>query len=277
MEEEVVSQEENDKKDEANDVEVASEEDINEENSSSNENQDNVKEEAKIEEKPKESYVEDENIEKVLESVSDEILAKKKRKRIITYSIISSIVFILATLIVVLSCVKIDLRPSFMGDALSYSITIDGKNYMTLDESSEEYDEFNQTYLKSFKTQYLTALFTGRLGGFTITETPSNFYASTSSKTPSSTLKSELGKNYVRVLFSEEKQILNSNGKVYYSEYMSNKTFTFDEMYFNLSTENSSQDLTLYLGGKREGTESVRIIKINVRANTYNLYKMVTE
>lgn len=291
MEEEIVSQEENSKHDE-NIQEVVSEESVTEEtveedNQSQESSQQEVgqvytKKERKRKKASKEEEIEEvkeesENFEKVLEEVSDEFLAKKKRKRTVTYSIISAIVLALATVIIVLSCIKVDLRPAFIGDALSYRVTISGSERMTLDESNEEFEEFNETYLKSFRTRYLTALFTGRLGGYTITETASNFYTSTTSKTPSSALRNELGQNYVRVLLSEEQQILNSNGKVYYSVFNSNKTFTFDEMYFNLSTENSSQDLTLFLGGKREGTDSVRIIKINVRANTYNLYKMVTE
>ena len=215
------------------------------------------------------------NIDNVLYSVSDEYLAKKKRNRIISYSIISFIVFALATVIIVMSCIKIDLRPQFMGRALSYRVTIANSEVMTIDENSEEYDEFNKLYLNSFKSQYLTALFTGKIGGFSIEDRKENFYVNNTTS-PSSELKSMLGENYVRVTFAETNKILNSNGSEFVSSFIGQK-FTFNELYFNLSTNDSQQDLTLYLGGILEGTSAIKIIEIKVPANTYQLYKFVTE
>ncbi len=214
---------------------------------------------------------ENDNVDNLLNSLSDEYLAKKKRTRIISFSIISFLVFALAVVIIVLSCVKVDLKPKFLGEALNYRVNI-SNSVVSLDESNEDFNKFNKIFDESFKSQYLTAIFTGKLGGYTIEETYKQFYSSNSTN-PNSIWRSELGDNYVRVNFVETKQILNSNGSVYYSNTNSNKTFTFNQMYFNLSTQDSQQDLVLYIGGILEGTSSTRLIKIKVRANTHNLYK----
>ncbi len=220
---------------------------------------------------------ENENVDKVLNSVSDAYLAKKKRTRIISYSITSAIILILAVTIIVLSCIKIDLYPKFMGRVSSFRVTLSGYTSMTMVENTEEYDDFNKIYLESFQTQYMTAIFTGKVGGYSIQDTQYDFYAKNSKTAPSSELLKKLGDNYVRVSFAEESKILKSNGKVFKSSFNSDKSFTFDEMYFNLNTKNSQSETTLFLGGKLEGTDAVRIVEINVRANTYDLYKFATK
>ena len=221
-----------------------------------------------------------ENVDNLLNSVSDEYLAKKKRTRIISYSIISAIVLVLAVIVIVMSCVKVDLKPQSLGRALSYRVTVSNREVLTLDENSDEYQEFNDEFARAFQSQYLTALFTGKLGGYKIEETNNNFYSSSTSTSPSSSLTSEIGENYVRVMFDDTKQILNSDGSVYYTQINTNKTFTFNEMYFKLNIKDSGEETTLYLGGitqTENGKDVVKIVKINVRANTYKLYKMATE
>ena len=218
-----------------------------------------------------------ENVEKLLDSVSDEYLAKKKRTRIISYSILLFIILALATIIIVMSAIKVDLKPKFIENASSYRVTISNSEVMTLDSDSKQYKEFNKIYLNSFKTQYLTALFTGKLGGYEIDETFDYFYADTTNSTGmSSTLKSSLGANYVRVYFDEPKTILKSNGEIYHSKINSDTTLSFNEMYFNLSSDNKEDDLVFYFGAIGYLSRA-RIVKITVRANTYNLFKFVTE
>ncbi len=218
-----------------------------------------------------------ENVENVLNSVSDAYLAKKKRSRIISFSIISGIILALAIAIIVMSCIKVDLYPKFMGKVSSYQVNISGSTPMTLVENTDDYDEFNNIYLETFQTQYLTALFTGRLGGYTLQDTQYDFYAKNSQTVISDELRKRLGENYVKVSFAEDKQILNSNGSIFKSSFNTDKSFTFNEMYFSINTKNSQSDTTLYLGGKLEGTDAVRIIEINLRANTYDLYKFATK
>lgn len=218
----------------------------------------------------------DENVDNVLNSVSDQYLAKRKKRRKITFSIISFIVLALATIIIVMSSVKVNTKPAFIDDAVSYRVTIDGKDKLLLEQEDEEFAEFDKLFDETFSLNYLTALFTGKLGGYEINandETTDNFYSDTKNNTGmSSALKSALGDSYVRVKFAEEKEVAYSNGKAYMSKYNTNSKLVFNELYFNLSENNEDASLTFYLGtrGYLSGT---RITKITIEANTYALYE----
>lgn len=224
--------------------------------------------------------VKEENVDEVLSSVNDEYIAKRKRNRKISFSIISFLVLALAVVIIVMSSVKVNLKPEFIDDAISYRITINNVDKLLLDQSSEEFDDFDKLFDETFSINYLTALFSGKLGGYEIKsedETTNYFYSDTKNNTGmSSSLKSSLGSNYVRVKFADEKQVKYSNGKVYKSQYNSNADLKFDELYFALSNSEQTETLTFYLGtrGYLSGT---RITKITVQANTYSLYEFVTQ
>lgn len=226
------------------------------------------------------TIVQEENVDSVLNSVGDEYLAKKKRNRKIAFSIISFLTLALAVVIIVMSCVKVNLKPSFISDATSYRITINNTDKMLLDESSEEFDKFDNLFEESFSMNYLTALFSGKLGGYDINdddETTDYFYSDTTNNTGISTkLKSELGSNYVRVKFAEEKVVKYSNGETYKSKYNSANELKFSELYFNLTTSEDVETITFYIGtnGYLSGT---RITKITVEANTYALYEFATQ
>ena len=218
----------------------------------------------------------DENVDNVLNSVSDQYLAKRKRNRKITFSIISFIVLALATIIIVMSCVKVNIKPQFIDDATSYRVTINGSDKLLLEEGNEEFAEFDELFDETFSLNYLTALFSGKLGGYKINasdETKDYFYSDTkNNKGMSTSLKNALGDSYVRVKFGEEKEVTYSNGKTYMSKYNTNSKLVFDELYFNLSETNEEGSLTFYLGtrGYLSGT---RITKITIEANTYALYE----
>lgn len=224
------------------------------------------------------AMAEEKNVDSVLNSVSDEYLSKKKRNRKITFSIISFIMLALSVVIIVMSCIKINIKPDFFGDVKSFSITTKS-SYIVLDESNEEFEEFNELFDESFSYNYLTALFAGKLGGYEINsddETKDYFYSDTTNNTGmSAELKSALGDNYVRVKFNEDKTVKYSNGKTYKSRYNTDATLVFNELYFNLNDTNEESELTFYLGtrGYLSGT---RITKITVEANTYSLYEFAT-
>lgn len=219
----------------------------------------------------------DENVNNVLNSVSDEYLAKKKKNRKITFSLISFFVLALATVIIVLSCVRVNLKPEFIDNAVRYEITTKGNSTTMVYESTDEgFKEFDKLFDEAFSLSYLTALFSGKLGGYELNasdETNEYYYSDTKNNTGmSTTLKNALGSNYVRVVFDEEKQVKYSNGDVYKSKYNSDYDLKFEELYFNLHDTTEDETLTFYLGtnGYSSGT---RITKITVKANTYSLYK----
>ena len=141
------------------------------------------------------------NVDNLLQSVSDEYLAKKRKNRKIVYSIISGLILALAIVIITLSCITVNLKPSFTEGGAVFTITINGSNKMTFEDSDEQYQEFNKLYTEAFTSTYLTALFSGKLEKYTINETSDNFYSDTLNNTGmSSTLSSALGSNYVRCL-----------------------------------------------------------------------------
>ena len=218
--------------------------------------------------------VQEENVDSVLNSVSDQYLAKKKKNRKITFSIISIVVLLLSVAIIVMSCVKINTKPAFIKGATSYQVTINNSEKLLLDETNEEFDEFDKLFDETFSYNYLNALFAGKLGGYDICETTSNFYSDTKNNTGmSTTLKNQLGSNYVRVKFDEDKTIKYSNGKEYKSIYYSDYSITFNELYFNLNTSDEESEITFYIGAKGylKG-----ITKITIEANTYALYDFAT-
>lgn len=220
------------------------------------------------------------DIDTVLNSVSDEYISKKKRKRKITYSTLLSVLLAIATIIIVLASIRVDLKPSFLTHPSSYSIYISGSEKMYIDETSEEYEEFYKAYSNSFNVSYLSALFTGKLGEYKIEESPdkgNKFYANETNKTGiSSTLSTALGSNYIKLEYFEEQQVKKANGDTYYSAYNSVEELRFEDVYFPLNTENKDSDLTFYLGTVGAGN-GYTITKITVRANTFALYEFATQ
>ena len=222
----------------------------------------------------------DENVEQLLNSVSDAYLKKRKRTRIISYSIILFVVLALAVAIIVMSSIKIDLRPKFITEGANYQVYINKqmKENISADPSTKQkYDKFNSIFLNSFNTQYLTALFTGKLGGYKVEECTQEFFYSnqTSATGINSDLNNYLGDNYVKITYDQPINITNSNGKPCYTQFNSNYELKFEELYFNLNTLDAEQDLVFYLGGYGYVTKgNARIVKITVRANTFDLYNL---
>lgn len=218
------------------------------------------------------------DVDKVLNSVSDEYLNKKKKKRKITYSSILGFIFIIATIIIVMSSVRVDLKPAFIKDPSSYTIYINKEQGKRIDESDAEYDEFYKIYKNSFNVSYLTALFTGKLGDYKIEETREKFYANESAKTGISTsLSNYLGDNYIWLSYLNEQQMKSADGKVYYSIFNTNEyDLKFEDVYFTINNKNADNELTFYFGTTGAGM-GYTITKITVRANTYSLYEFATK
>ena len=227
-----------------------------------------------------EEVIQNENTD-ALKDISDAYIAKKKRNRKIAFSIISFVTLALATIIIVLSCVKVNTKPAFIKDVSRYEITVKENSSMIVYENGEDkFKEFDKLFNEAFSLNYLTALFTGKLGGYELNssnETTDNFYSDTQQNIGmSSILKNALGDNYVKVKFNEEKEVKYSNGKTYTSKYDSTVPLVFDELYFSLNSDNEDSTLTFYMG-TRGYLQGVKITKITIKANTYSLYNYVVE
>ena len=202
-----------------------------------------------------------EEVQQVLVSVSDEYLRKKRRKKIITLSSILSVVLILSIAIITLACVNVNLKPFFIEPPSSYTIVIDGSERATLTMTDDEYNEFTELFEKSMQVNALQALFTGRLGGYSINEgrpSANSFYTSNSTKVDlNSSLVSTLGSNYVRMRYSVEQNLFKSNGSYQYSSFDTTKKLCYIDIVFSLSTENQDSDVTLYFGTYAQSSSQV--------------------
>lgn len=205
--------------------------------------------------------------EQVIEkSYAEQIADKKKKKRIIISIVSLSLVFMIALIVIVMACVKIDLKPTVIKDPTR--IYFNSQTTVQYDESTDEYKEFMEEYNKTFNISYLSALFMGQLGGYEIIEDQLQ------------TLPEEVTENtYVNFLYKNEKVTLTKqDGKTYYSKYNSNYSIDFTEVTFLLSSENKTQDMTIYLkynwNTTGSGAGKNYYAEIKLKANTYNLYKI---
>lgn len=225
-----------------------------------------------------ENMTNSEQVDNVLQSVSDEILAKRKRKRLISFSVVTFLCFALVFTIIMMSVIKINLKPSFVKPAGEIEVVIN-KQHATFEESfgKENYDKLNRTINNAFKTTYLTALFSGEAGGYKINETSDRFYASFVNGEGSglySSLQSKLGNNYVHFQYDELQTLKKSNGKDYTSVVVQgNQIIQFRDVYFTISNSDEMTKTTFYFGSctNREN----KTFSITVSANTSSIYEYV--
>lgn len=217
--------------------------------------------------------------ENVLNSVNDQIMKKKKRKRQIIFSIISAVVLALAITIITLSSIKIDLKPFFISQPSRIEVTLNSQSVPWLyTEEDEEYAKINNLFNNSFKTNYMTALFSGEYGNYEVVETSDKFYSSYSDGVGSgmsSTLKSNLGSNYIHFYYATSQQVYNHDKTLYHSNRNTAEyTIEYVDVYFSLEA-NDDGNVTFYFGST--GALSNKIVKITVSANISALYNYVAE
>lgn len=218
-----------------------------------------------------------EEIEKKESKPLAEIYAENKiRKRKITLISILSVVFVLVVAIIVMGCVKVDLRPSFFTKPSQVTIYGENNTSVVIADSDDRYKDFERIYNDMFSTSVLSALFTGRLGGYTIDETISRWYTNSNETTFSSTITDALGSNYVRLHFDSPMQFYNSNGSEYDSRYNASYSLTFQDVYFAIDNVNATDTFTFYFqvkGNSGVSPERTTITTITLSANTSQLFE----
>lgn len=229
-----------------------------------------------------EKAVNNEYVDNALKSVSDEILAKKKRKRLITFSIISFICLALVITITTMSVAQTNTKPYFIKPQNTIEVTISGTP--TLYEKSrneDEYNKINATINSSFTTNYLSALFAGETSAYKIEEDKhknEKFYQSIAGGVgsgKSGTLTNYLGNNYVHFQYSELQTLYLANGREYKSVVVSgSKTIEYKDVYFTISTTDGWSETTFYFGACTNRTNA--LLSITVSANTYPIYELVS-
>ncbi len=228
-----------------------------------------------------EKAVNNQHVDNVLKSVSDEILAKKKRKRIISFSIITFLCFALVVTIVTMSVVRVNLKPYFIKPSNEIEVTIDSTK-TTFEKSLNEtnYNKVAKHIDDSFISTYLSALFAGDAGAYKIEESTSEkFYLTFSSTTGEGSgihqnLSSKLGKNYVHFQYDSLQKLYSANGKEYTSVIVQgDQTIEYRDVYFTLSSEDAWTETTFYFGSCTNRANA--LLSITVSANTYAVYQFV--
>ena len=208
--------------------------------------------------------------EEVIEKTyAEQIAQKNKKKKIIISTLSLSLVFMIALAFIVMAVVRVDLKPTVVTNP--DRIYFNGKTTSQYIPTTNEYQDFMEEYDKTFGISYLTALFSGRLGGYEILEDKL------------STLPAEVtNEDYVTFVYKFNNVTLtNSNGTTYYSKYNSNYSIDFYEVSFALSKENKIQDITMYLkyDWQTEGSSTAKtyFAEVKLKANTYGLYTVYSE
>ena len=215
-------------------------------------------------------------VDDVLNSVSDQMLAKKKKKKVITFSILSFVCLALALTFIIMSVVNIDLKPYFIANADKIEITLQNGGAIFLD-GEDGYDKVNQKINSSFDTNFLSALFAGEVGSYKITETTDKFYNAFTGgygTGMSSVLREKLGDNYIHFSYEEKQMLYNANKKPYTSVRSAEEyKIKFVDVYFPISDTNETGDVTFYFGSCEDLAN--RIFSITVKANTYCIFNYV--
>ena len=211
--------------------------------------------------------------------VSDKIIAKKKQKKIIISSVILALVLIVSALVITFANINYDLKPKFLSNADAYDVYLSG-NVVSYDKGDESYDEFMKEYNEIFDISCLSALFSGKIGRYSVDETNFEFYNSYKSGEVvgtgiSSNLKNSLGSKYIHLIFNTEQKMLTKEGKQYYtSNHSSRHPLYFQDCYLRLdSTETDS--MTFFVGTYY--TSKATITKINVKASSFELYEYLNQ
>ncbi len=218
-------------------------------------------------------------------SINDQYIAKRRKQRIIINSIILSFAIILGIAVILMSCLRIDLKPRFDDTPKYVNIVVDEENKeLFISKNDKLYDEFFNIYNNSLCTTILTSLFTGNFYGYEIeyldsgVNDPAKYYDSEGKL--SSILLNRLGSNYVQFRFSENQTLYRSNGEKYTARYSKNynneEEVYYKDVCFTISSDENSTVVDFYFGVVDYISEPT-LVKISIEANSYDLYKFACE
>lgn len=234
---------------------------------------------SEIKEEMQEEVIGEEIEKKELKPLAEIYAENKIRKRKITLISILSVVFVLVVAIIVMGCVKVDLRPSFFTKPSQVTIYGENNTSVVIADSDDRYKDFERIYNDMFSTSVLSALFTGRLGGYTIDEgaTKNDYWYTNSNETTfSSTITDALGSNYVRLHFDSPMKFYNANGSEYVSKFNADYSLTFQDVYFAIDNVNATDTFTFYFqvkGNTTTNPQRTTITTITLSANTSQLFE----
>ncbi|MBP3619715.1 MAG: hypothetical protein J6J24_03545 [Clostridia bacterium] len=204
------------------------------------------------------------------------LLKRKKTKRIATL-VALCFSFALAVCVIVLSVVPVSLKPKCLYEGFS-SVTMHsgyGSEWgFSRNNKEKTYEEFMKVYDESFAQPYISAIFSGSLFSYKITEEWS--------KTKDSVISSELTDNnawYIKLAYDQDQTFTYQNGRVYESV-ISNSTFDgilkFKEAYIVVNEEAGFKSTSVLIVAnnypKKDGTLESHIVKVTIKADTNKIY-----
>ncbi|MBR1890836.1 MAG: hypothetical protein IJ817_04105 [Clostridia bacterium] len=223
-----------------------------------------------MEEEKTEIMTEDEAYAK---AETEKLLRSKKKRRIYT-SIAMGFAFALAIVLIVLSTVPVSLRPACVeNDYVTvrfsdsswgvYGGSISGEE----PTQAKKFAKFQDVFNDSFSQTYISAIFSGTLTNYTISEEYRDF----------SSAKSELqtnGTKYVALYYNDAKTIKNPNGSRYVSNGYATEdsVLTFKTAFVSVNSTEGFQNTKIYLETTYPG-QTGKLIVITVKANTHRIYE----
>lgn len=207
---------------------------------------------------------------------AEQIADKKRFQRKLYSSIAFGFVFAVVLIIVVLACVPVNLAP--VSIERPSDIYFNGNSNASYAQDTTVYKDVMERYEDAFNTNYLTAIFSGRLGGYTVQQNDENdkwFTALPSIITSGNYITFSYWKN-------EEPVLKDANGNDVIPEWDSSSSILVKEVIFPLSSQNKTDVMDVYFKYEKKKnssatTMSTYYVKISIKANTFALNEYYEE
>ncbi|MBQ8844602.1 MAG: hypothetical protein IJ008_01140 [Clostridia bacterium] len=221
--------------------------------------------------------------DEIYESVENQRLFNRKRKKTIISITALSLVFIFAITVILMATIKVNLMPKCLADAEIYSIKVctngetpaQSKTIITeADDTNEQYEIFLENYENMFKISFLNAWFSGQFSDYEIIEHIEDAFTKNSVESEYASKNA----NYFYITFINENKLTTKDGEEVISKYNSSYAISFKAMYMEASKENKAVETSIYLvvdypTSGSTNSKLTRIVEVKLKANTNALYE----
>lgn len=200
-------------------------------------------------------------------SYEDSIKDRKKRNTRIISIVVLSVVFAIAIFILISSLAMVDLNPKFVTKPNTIYVYDAGKSVSSGQITSDDkvYDEFMGYYDDMFSSSFLSAMFSGRLGGYNISNIETCAKGS---------MYKKFEGNYVKFKYDDKQVLTYGNGKEFKFDTNSPRAFEFKELYFEINDKNVANEFTIYVVDYEASatTSTTYYAKVTLLANTSEIF-----
>lgn len=221
--------------------------------------------------------------DEIYESVENQRLFNRKKKKTIISITALSLVFIFAITIILMATIKVNLMPKCLADAEIYSIKVctngetpaqSKKTITNAEDTNDKYEIFLENYENMFKISFLNAWFSGQFSEYEIIEHIEDAFTKNSVESQYAARNA----NYFYVTFIGENKLTTKDGEKVISKYNSSYAISFKAMYMEVSKENKAVETSIYLvvdypTSSSTNSKLTRIVEVKLKANTSSLYE----